>query len=212
MADAEQSSKEQQNAPTSVKRPPSPTAEPELENVEEKQKKLDQQMIYYPHQEQPDLNTFDEDVEEIDLSLSRVRHIDDFSRFKRLRNLCFRSNLIKSLAEDNLSVSKGFQQIEELDFYDNQIEKIENLSQFSETLKILDLSFNRFKKIENVEQLVNLKKIFFVHNNITKIENLDRLNKLELLELGDNQLRQIENLNALTNLTQLYVNIFIIVY
>lgn len=188
----------------STKRPTSQTSEHELENIEEKQKKLEQQMIYYPHQEQPDLNTFDEDVEEIDLSLSRVRRIDDFSRFKRLRSVCFRSNLIKSLADDNLAVAKGFQQIEELDFYDNQLEKIENVNQFNATLTTLDLSFNRFKKIENIEQLINLKKLFFVHNNITKIENLDTLTKLELLELGDNQLRIIENLNALTNLTQLY--------
>lgn len=186
----------------SAKRPSSPNNR-EHENVEEKQKKIEQQTIYYPHQEQPDLATFDEDAEEIDLSLSRVKRIDDFSRFKRLRAVCFRSNLLKTFVEENLNISKGFQTIEELDFYDNQIEKIENLAQFGGTLKTLDLSFNRFKKIENLDDLVNLRKLFLVHNQINKIENLQNLTKLELLELGDNQLRGIENLNALSNLTQL---------
>lgn len=191
---------ESSNSEVSAKRP-SPSNN--HDSIEEKQKKIEQQTIYYPHQEQPDLASFDEDSEDIDLSLSRVKHIDDFSRFKRLRSLCFRSNLLKTFLEENLTIAKGLQLIEELDFYDNQIEKIENLGQFKETLTTLDLSFNRFKKIENLDELVHLRKLFLVHNHINKIENLQTLTKLELLELGDNQLRCIENLNSLTNLTQL---------
>ena len=36
----------------------------------------------------------------------------------------------------------------------------------------LDLSFNRLNKIENLDMLVNLKKLFLVHNHFTKIENI----------------------------------------
>lgn len=174
----------------------------EIKKIEEKQKKIEQQTIYYPHQEQVDLATFAEDVEDIDLSLSRIRRIDNFSRFKNLKSICFRSNLLKTLIDENFRVENGLASLEELDFYDNQLEKIENLNQFT-NLKSLDLSFNRFKKIENLQQLGNLCKLFLVHNQISKIENLDSFSKLELLELGDNQLRTIDNLNNLINLKQL---------
>lgn len=55
--------------------------------------------------------------------------------------------------------------------------------------RYLDLSFNRIRKIENLDNLVKLKKLFFVHNKISKIENLQRLVELEMLELGDNRIR-----------------------
>jgi protein phosphatase 1 regulatory subunit 7 len=170
--------------------------------IEAKKNELEKQIIYYPHAEQIDLNTFSEDVEQIDLSMSRIDKIEDFSRFTNLNSLCFRSNLLKSLASDNLKSSKGFAQIKELDFYDNQIEKIENLDELV-TLETLDLSFNRLSKIEKLDSLTNLKKLYFVHNKIAKIENLEKLTQLEMLELGDNQLRQVENLDKLTNLKQL---------
>jgi protein phosphatase 1 regulatory subunit 7 len=177
--------------------------EPSLIEInKEKQKKIEKQIIYYPLSEQIDLNTYDEDTDAIDLSLSRLTCIDDFSKFKNLHSICFRSNLLKTLVTNNLLPESGLLHINELDFYDNQIEKIENLNQLA-TLESLDLSFNRLSKIENLEMLVNLKKLFLVHNHFTKIENLENLTKLELLELGDNQLRQIENLNSFTNLQQL---------
>jgi len=168
----------------------------------EKQNKIEKQIIYYPLSEQIDLSTYDEDTDAIDLSLSRLTCIDDFSKFKSLHSICFRSNLLKTLVTNNLAPENGLLHISELDFYDNQIEKIENLNQLV-TLESLDLSFNRLSKIENLEMLVNLKKLFLVHNHFTKIENLANLTKLQLLEMGDNQLRKIENLNSLTNLQQL---------
>ena len=172
------------------------------EEIKEKQKQIEKQIIYYPHAEQYELNTFDVDVESIDLSLSRLAKIESFSRFKNLKSICFRSNLLKTLNSEFLKAEFGLDKINELDFYDNQIEKIEHLDDLI-TLEVLDLSFNRFKKIENVNKLINLRKLYFVHNQFTKIENLESLTKLELLELGDNQLRQIENLDTLVNLKEL---------
>jgi protein phosphatase 1 regulatory subunit 7 len=171
--------------------------------IEEKQKQIEQQTIFYPHFEQIDLNTFEEDIEQIDLSLSRLKEIESFARFTNLKSICFRSNLLKSFLSPHFQVSNGLSKIQELDFYDNQIEKVENLGQFATTLENLDLSFNRFKKIENLDELVNLRRLYFVHNQIAKIEHLDALTKLEMLELGDNQLRVIENLSALKNLKEL---------
>ena len=169
---------------------------------EEKKKKLEEQIIYYPHSEPVDLSTYGEDIDSIDLSITRLKNIGDFSKFKNLKSLCFRSNLLKTFLDDNLKVEKGLKNINEFDFYDNQIEKIENLNQFK-TLQALDLSFNRFKKIENLNELVDLRKLYLVHNQFNKIENLENLTKLEILELGDNQFRVIENLSSLKNLTQL---------
>lgn len=176
--------------------------EQELDENELKRKQIEKQTVYYQRLEQVDLVAVDDETESLDLSQTRLTTIENFSKFKNLKSICFRNNFLKTLLTENLSVDKGFSNIIELDFYDNQIEKIENLNQLT-TLEILDLSFNKFKKIENLEQLINLRKLYFVHNQITKIENLDTLVNLDMLELGDNQLKVIENLNHLTNLTQL---------
>ena len=181
--------------------PVSDQTDQEHEN-ELKRKQIEEQTVYYPRIEQVDLIALDDETETLDLSQSRLKTIESFAKFKQLKSICFRNNFLKTLLSENLSVDKGFGNIVELDFYDNQIEKIENLNQLT-TLEILDLSFNKFKKIENLDQLINLRKLYFVHNQINKIENLDTLVNLEMLELGDNQLKCIENMNALTNLTQL---------
>lgn len=169
---------------------------------EEKRKQIERQTVYYTQIEQVDLVTVDNDTETIDLSQSRLHTFENFSKFTKLKSICFRNNFFKSLDSDNLKPEKGFASIVELDFYDNQIEKIENLNALT-TLEILDLSFNKFKRIENLDALIKLKKLYLVHNSISKIDNLDTLINLDLLELGDNQLKVIENLNSLTNLTQL---------
>ncbi len=168
----------------------------------EAKQQLEKQTIFYPVPDPVDLATFSPDTESIDLSLSRAATLANFSRFVNLRSICLRSNLLKTLRSDDFTVENGLDKIEELDFYDNQLEVIESLGQF-ETLENLDLSFNRFRKIENLEDLTKLKRLYLVHNQISKIENLDALVNLELLELGDNKLRAIENLNTLSNLTQL---------
>lgn len=179
-----------------------PEQKSESEIHEEKRKQIEKQIIYYPLSEQVDLTKVDNEAESLDLSQSRLDKIESFEKFVKLKSICFRQNFLKTLQTENLSSEKGLNVIKELDFYDNQIEKIENLNQLV-TLESLDLSFNHFKKIENLECLVNLKKLFLVHNQIIKCENLETLQQLEMLELGDNQLRQIENIDVLKNLKEL---------
>jgi protein phosphatase 1 regulatory subunit 7 len=173
----------------------------QIDHIEAKQQ-LEKQTIFYAVPDPIDLTAFSPDTDSIDFSLSRLALLGNFSRFTNLLSLCFRSNLLKTLQSEEFRVEHGLDKIQELDFYDNQIEVIENLNQFEGSLENLDMSFNRFKKLENVERLVKLKKLYLVHNQIGKIENLDTLVGLELLELGDNKLRSIENLDMLKNLTQ----------
>ena len=168
---------------------------------EEMRQKIDSQTIYYSHTEQIDLNSVDNETDTLDFSLTRLSLIEDYSRFRRLTSICFRSNLIKSLKTDNLKAEK-LTSIRELDFYDNQIEQIECLDELTQ-LEVLDLSFNRIKKIENLHKLENLIRLYFANNQISKIENLENLKKLEILELGANQLRSIQNLESQTQLKQL---------
>lgn len=183
------------------------TSEPpktDSEIIEVKKQQIEKQIIYYPHTEQIDLTSIDPQTEAIDLSQSRLKEIESFSKFLNLKSISFRQNFLKTLVSENLKADKGFDQIKDLDFYDNQIEVIENLNELI-TLENLDLSFNHFTKIENLECLVGLKKLYLVHNKITKLENLEPFQCLEMLELGDNQIRNIENLNVLKNLKELYL-------
>ena len=53
---------------------------------------------------------------------------------------------------------------------------------------ILDVSFNKIKKLENLNSLVNLVKLFVIHNKISTMTNFSHLNKLTMLELGDNRI------------------------
>lgn len=180
-----------------------PLSDQNKDGNEQKKKQIESQTLYYAPFEQLNLVSVEDDIEAIDLSQSRLEFIESFAKFKKLKSICFRNNFLKTLASENLHKDKGFSCITELDFYDNQIEKIENLSQLT-TLEILDLSFNKLKRIENLDELINLRKLYFVHNQINKIENLDALVQLEMLELGDNQIKTIENLNLnLKNLSQL---------
>jgi len=172
------------------------------EIIEEKKQQIEKQIIYYPHAEQVDISKFDDETEQLELSQSRLKEIESFAKFTNLKSVSFRQNFLKTLASENLKADKGFGSIKELDFYDNQIEKIENLNELV-TLECLDLSFNYFKKIENLECLVNLKKLYLVHNKINKVENLAALQSLDMLELGDNQIRLIENVECLSNLREL---------
>ena len=109
---------------------------------------------------------------------------------------------------------------QELELYDNQIKKLENLSGLV-NLKMLDVSHNMLRRIEGLEGLVkwvfhlcsltwkwkvytptvaakhskilffSLERLYLVSNKISKIENLDCCPKLNMLELGDNKIRKV---------------------
>lgn len=67
--------------------------------------------------------------QEIDLNHEKITKIYGFERFKNLKNLCLRQNLLK---------------------------KIENLGPLSESLLELDLYDNLLTEIENLQCLTNL--------------------------------------------------------
>ncbi|KAI3383711.1 hypothetical protein SNEBB_004134 [Seison nebaliae] len=130
----------------------------------------------------------------------RIAKIENLEQLKACQTICLRNNLIKQI--ENLTPIS--QTLMELDLYDNQIEKIENLGSLVH-LKSLDLSYNRIKKIENLSELKSLENLYLVNNRLQTIEGLDGLESLKYLELGDNQIRKIENLDALKNLKELYL-------
>jgi hypothetical protein len=118
---------------------------------------------------------YDDNVEKIDLSDSKIFQIKNLDRF------------------DNL---------QKLDLSDNWITKIECLDRLT-NLQKLDLSGNWITKIECLDRLTNLQKLDLSDNVIKRIENLDRLTNLQELDLSENQISRIECLDHLTNLQKL---------
>ena len=114
---------------------------------------------------------------------------------------------------------KANEVIQELELYDNQIKKLENLSGLV-NLKMLDVSHNMLRRIEGLEELVrsaptswkpkfvmktcwtafinSLERLYLVSNKISKIENLECCPKLNMLELGDNKIRKVGPLTVAT--------------
>ncbi|KAJ2879672.1 protein phosphatase regulatory subunit Sds22 [Coemansia aciculifera] len=121
-------------------------------------------------------------------------------RFTGLEYLGCRQNLIKDLRP-----LSSLTTLQEVDFYDNRLKRVdEGVAQLTQ-LTSLDLSFNKIRRIENVSLLMKLSELFFVSNKIQRIENLGTLRMLTNLELGANRIRRIEGLDELVALEQLYL-------
>ncbi|KAI6218329.1 Histone deacetylase 6 [Aphelenchoides fujianensis] len=144
-----------------------------------------------------DLSTFPADEAELDLTHTVANEIPDVSRF--FQSLTMRNNLLKEI-----NTRLNVETLTELDLYENQIAKIENLEKLV-NLEHLDLSFNRLTKIEGLATLTKLRNLYFVHNKLTKIEGLETLVNLEYLELGDNRIKKIENLDKNTRIQRLFL-------
>ncbi|QEU60438.1 Sds22 [Kluyveromyces lactis] len=147
-----------------------------------------------------------DDTEVIDLVHLKVLALEDLNllRFRNLKKLYLRQNLIESIAE--LEVLP-LDNMEEIDFYDNRIKHISKSVNLFPNLKTLDLSFNKIRTIKNVDKLVNLENLYFVQNKISKIENLGSLTKLKNLELGGNRIKEIgpDDLKGLVNLEEIWL-------
>lgn len=146
------------------------------------------------------------DAEELDLVHLKVGALAELGlpRFRNLKLICLRQNLIDSIADIKLVRNKEL--VEELDFYDNRINHIsKHVSEFRNLL-VLDLSFNKIKSIKNLEGVGKLRKLFFVQNKISHIENIEHLTSLETLELGGNRVESIgEVMLKMTSLTDLWL-------
>lgn len=92
--------------------------------------------------------------------------------------------------------------LEELDLYDNTIQKIEGLERVS-NLKILDLSFNLIER-NTIPLLPHLAELYLIGNDIHTIEYM-HLPSLKKLDMAENGLKKIENLEGLQNLRELYL-------
>lgn len=148
-------------------------------------------------------NEYPDDSEYIELVHLKIRSMEDLNlgRFKNLKSLVLRQNLLDSISE----VKYLNREVEELDFYDNRIKHIS--SHLNELIGLvnLDLSFNKIKNIKNIENLKNLKNLYFVQNKISEIVNLENFTKLVNLELGGNRISKIENLDTLVSLEQIWL-------
>jgi hypothetical protein len=72
------------------------------------------------------------------------------------------------------------------------IQKIQGLNDFADSIEELDLSNNQIMKIEGLENLKNLKKLNLKNNYIKDIEGIEELKKLEKLDLSGNmEIREI---------------------
>ncbi len=82
----------------------------------------------------------------------------------RLKRLCLRQNLLTKIRSKDIGV---LTELEDLDLYDNSIEKISGLDALTK-LESLDLSFNNIHHISNVSHLGECKTIYFVQNKISR--------------------------------------------
>ncbi|AFZ81145.1 leucine rich repeat domain-containing protein [Theileria equi strain WA] len=141
----------------------------------------------------------DEDAEEIELHLSRIRCIENLESCVNLKKLCLVSNVIEKI--ENLGNNLA---LEHLDLYQNKITVIENINHLT-NLKILDLSFNHVSKIENIDALVKLEELYLSNNHIKKIENVSQFTQLKLLEVGSNKISNYGEVEYLKSLTALWM-------
>lgn len=165
-----------------------------------------------PQEEIPDdseLLTHYPDTEEVldlgHLRLTTTKRLG-LQRFApHLKRLCLRQNLLTKIRSKDIGI---LTKLEDLDLYDNSIEKVSGLDELTK-LESLDLSFNNIHHISNVSHLGNCKEIFFVQNKISRVRPDDLkgpiADSLQSLELGGNRLRTIENIGHLTNLTKLWL-------
>lgn len=103
---------------------------------------------------------------------------------------------------------KQFSKLTSLDLSENKIEKIPDLSLFTD-LKSVNYSFNTLSDILNLKTVSNSLEVLDLHNNklvSTDISNIDnRFQNLNTLDLSVNGLSQIPDLSELKKLKDLSV-------
>ncbi|KAK0161119.1 hypothetical protein PV327_009631 [Microctonus hyperodae] len=105
----------------------------------------------------------------------------------KLRLMSLQHNLLSYIEGDHFSQLK---KLVFLDLYDNQIEKIINLTPL-EHLRVLLIGKNRIKKIEGLKPLVKLEVLDLHGNQIVQISGLDNLSSLKVLNLAGNNVKII---------------------
>lgn len=163
-------------------------------------------------------------LENLDLSFNKIKHIKNVDQLVKLKNLYFVQNKISVI--ENLSTLKnlknlelggnriqeigancfeGLESLEELWLGKNSIPCLVNLSPLK-SLKILSIQANRLRKIEGLEDLENLEELYISHNFISEIQGLEKNTKLTTLDITSNKVTKIENVKHLQNLTDLWAS------
>lgn len=163
-------------------------------------------------------------LENLDLSFNKIKHIKNVEQLINLKNLYFVQNKISVI--ENLSTLKklvnlelggnrideilpdsfiGLENLEELWLGKNSIRTLVHLNPLK-SLKILSIQANRLTKIEGLEELENLEELYISHNFVTKIDGLSNNHKLTTLDVTSNKITKVENLSHLKNLTDLWAS------
>jgi protein phosphatase 1 regulatory subunit 7 len=133
----------------------------------------------------------------------KVTLIDGVSHLTRLRVLCLRSNLLRSMA--GLAAVAGG--LRELELYDNQLRELEELTGAGELLE-LDVSYNMLEGLGGLEgHCPQLRTLFAASNKLTEVGGALRAcaGSLVKLDLGANAIRSTAGLEALVNLEELWL-------
>ena len=124
-----------------------------------------------------------------------------------LTRLVLRSHLLRRM--DGMG---GFDRLELLELYDNQIEALEGLDDGDGgkpgvTLRVLDMSYNVIRDMGPVRLCPNLEELYLANNKLKNIEGLGQLKKLRKIDLGANRIRTMpeEELSGLENLEELWL-------
>ncbi|QLG71650.1 hypothetical protein HG535_0B06960 [Zygotorulaspora mrakii] len=163
-------------------------------------------------------------LESLDLSFNKIKHIKNIDKLSQLENLYFVQNKISII--ENLSSLKrlknlelggnriseigpealrGLENLEEIWLGKNSISRLMNLH-WLKNLKILSIQANRLKKLEGLEELENLEELYVSNNFIRKIEGLDKNLKLRTLDVTSNKITKVENAKHLKSLTDLWAS------
>ncbi|XP_034933792.1 leucine-rich repeat-containing protein 49 isoform X2 [Chelonus insularis] len=119
----------------------------------------------------------------------------------KLRLMSLQHNLLSRIeGQDFVQLTK----LVFLDLYDNQIERILDLTPL-ENLRVLLIGKNRIKKIEGLKSLIKLEVLDLHGNQIVQVSGLENLTSLKVLNLAGNNVKMIgfNDFHGLTSLKEL---------
>ncbi|GCE98681.1 protein phosphatase 1 regulatory subunit sds22 [Zygosaccharomyces mellis] len=133
---------------------------------------------------------------------NRISTIENLSTLKNLKNLELGGNEIREIAPDSF---KGLENLQEIWLGKNSIPKLVNLHHLK-NLRVLSIQSNRLRKIEGLEELENLEELYLSHNYLTKIEGLEHNKKLTIIDITSNKITKVENMKHLVHLTDFWAS------
>ncbi|KAG5440822.1 hypothetical protein PCK2_000121 [Pneumocystis canis] len=170
----------------------------------------------------PDYTSFPE-LQTLDLSFNRIKHIQHLEKCTKLKNLYFVQNKIaritgldtlKELINLELGANRirtienleKLTQLEELWLGKNKITELKGLETL-QNLRILSVQSNRLTSITCLEALADvLEELYLSHNGITSIEGLQALKRLRVLDISNNKIEKLEYISQNIDLQELWAS------